>query len=108
MNIGSYICHRKPERTFKIRGKYFPVCSRCTGMYLGAFLYFALVYWIYMCYNWQIIILALFIVLPTFTDGLTQLLFRRESTNTLRFSTGVFAGIGLGIMVKAFKSMLIF
>lgn len=108
MNNRSYICHRKPERTFKIRGRYFPVCSRCTGMYLGAFSYFAMVYWVYVQYNWVIIVLALLIMSPTFTDGLTQLLLRRESTNALRFSTGILAGIGLGIMVKAFKSILIF
>ena len=108
MKIGSYICHRKPERTFKIRGRYFVVCSRCTGIYLGALAYFALVFWVYMQYSWVIILLALLMMIPTFTDGLTQLMFLRESNNVLRFFTGILAGIGLGIMVKALKYVMIF
>ena len=35
--LTQFICHRIPERTFNIRGYYFPVCSRCTGFYIGAF-----------------------------------------------------------------------
>jgi len=38
-----YICHRLHERTFKIGKWYFPVCSRCTGIYLGMILGFALI-----------------------------------------------------------------
>ena len=46
-------------------------------------------------------------VLPTFTDGFTQLLGLRESNNTLRFTTGLLGGLGLGILVKALKWMII-
>lgn len=28
-------CHQMPERSFFIRGKQFPVCARCTGVFLG-------------------------------------------------------------------------
>jgi uncharacterized membrane protein len=108
MNMGSFICHRKPERTFKIGERYFPVCSRCTGIYMGAFSYFILVYWFFVEYDWVIILFAMLMVVPTFLDGLTQLLLPRESFNLLRFSTGIMAGIGMGVLVKAFKYILIF
>jgi uncharacterized membrane protein len=107
MKMGSLICHRKPERTFKINNWYFPVCSRCTGIYIGAFSYFLIVYWVYFEYNWVNILLTVLLVVPTFMDGFTQLLLSRESTNTLRVSTGILAGIGLGVLVKAFKYMVI-
>jgi len=102
-----FICHRLPERTFKIRDHYFPVCSRCTGIYIGAFSYYTFVYFVYVQYNIAVILAAVLMVLPTFSDGLTQLFGFRESNNTLRFSTGLIAGIGLGILFKSIKWILI-
>jgi uncharacterized membrane protein len=34
--IGSVICHQRPERSFFLDGHQFPVCARCTGLYLSA------------------------------------------------------------------------
>jgi uncharacterized membrane protein len=34
--VSSTICHRKPERSFHTSGVQWPVCGRCTGLYLGA------------------------------------------------------------------------
>jgi uncharacterized membrane protein len=31
----SRICHQKPERSFHSAGVKWPVCGRCTGLYLG-------------------------------------------------------------------------
>lgn len=97
------ICHRIPERTFNIKGYYFPVCSRCTGIYIGAIFYYLLVYFLFIDYNIYLISMATLMVVPTFIDGFTQLLGYRESNNILRFFTGLLAGIGLGLLVKAFK-----
>lgn len=36
-----YICHQIPERSFHIAGEQFGVCSRCSGVYFGLFLGFA-------------------------------------------------------------------
>jgi uncharacterized membrane protein len=30
------ICHQKPERSFETRAVAWPVCARCTGLYLAA------------------------------------------------------------------------
>ena len=32
----SRICHQKPERSFATAGVQWPVCGRCSGLYLGA------------------------------------------------------------------------
>ena len=120
-----FICHRLPERTFKIRNHYFPVCSRCTGIYIGAFSYYIFVYFVYVQYNIAVILaalenlrfsvpqtllclMAILMIIPTFLDGLTQFFGFRESNNTLRFLTGLIAGIGLGILVKSVKYGLLY
>lgn len=38
----NFICHRIPDRSFHIAGESFGVCSRCTGVYFGLFLGFAI------------------------------------------------------------------
>lgn len=35
--IGYAVCHRIAERSYDIGGRELPLCARCTGMYLGAF-----------------------------------------------------------------------
>jgi uncharacterized membrane protein len=34
--FGSLICHQRPERSFFWGDHQFPVCARCTGLYLGS------------------------------------------------------------------------
>jgi uncharacterized membrane protein len=42
--IGHVICHQLPARSFQLWGAVFPVCARCTGIYLGAAIVSALVW----------------------------------------------------------------
>jgi uncharacterized membrane protein len=46
-------------------------------------------------------------LVPTFIDGTTQLKGTRESNNTLRFVTGLIGGIGLAIILKAIKWLIL-
>ena len=34
--MGAVICHQQPERSFVLSGAQWPVCARCTGIYMGA------------------------------------------------------------------------
>jgi uncharacterized membrane protein len=34
--FGSGVCHQRPERSLVTAGTRWPVCGRCTGLYLGA------------------------------------------------------------------------
>jgi uncharacterized membrane protein len=46
-------------------------------------------------------------IIPTFIDGFTQMMYLRESNNKLRFFTGIIAGWGLGMVAKSLKWALI-
>ena len=105
--VSNLICHRIPERTFNIHGIYFPVCARCTGFYLGAFSYFIYAYFFYIDYTIYLVALGILMMIPTFLDGFTQLWGSRMSNNTLRLLTGLLGGVGLAIVVKAIKWVVI-
>ncbi|EEI92048.1 hypothetical protein HMPREF0765_2372 [Sphingobacterium spiritivorum ATCC 33300] len=83
-------CHRKPERSFFWKGKQFPVCARCTGIHLGYLSTFLFLFGVITMNFW----VAVLCMLPTIIDGLTQAYCNRESNNTLRFITGIMAGVG--------------
>src|SRR5688572_14997247 len=34
--VGSVVCHQLPERSFFLWSAQWPVCARCTGIYVGA------------------------------------------------------------------------
>ena len=85
------VCHRIPHRSFFFRGRQFPVCARCTGIYAA---YLTLPVFTFDWWSPGIIISALLLI-PAVLDGLTQAYFDRESNNTLRFISGILAGSGL-------------
>jgi uncharacterized membrane protein len=45
--------------------------------------------------------------MPTLLDGLTQLFGFRDSNNILRLFTGLIGGVGLAILIKALKYMIL-
>lgn len=83
-------CHQKPERSFFWKGKQFPFCARCTGIYVG---YITLPFYILniLYFNW---LWTVIMVLPTILDGFIQAYFDIESNNMRRFITGVLNGVG--------------
>ena len=111
MNYNNLICHRKPERSFFIKGHQFPVCARCTGFYTGLIIFLIYDYYFNIDYSLNLLILSIILLIPTSIDGFTQLLNFRQSNNTLRFLTGLIGGIGLiiflKIVIKWFLKMII-
>ena len=103
----SLICHRRPDRTFKIKDHYFPVCSRCTGIYIGAISFFVYSYLFEVDYSIFTLLTAVLILILAFLDALTQYYSIRNSNNTIRFVTGLIAGIGVIIFIKSLKFVLI-
>jgi len=103
--IGRLICHQIPERTFTANGIALPVCARCTGIYLGAFVSF-----IYVCVCFKTprdndkadlftVVICAASYLPLAIDGATSLLTLRDSNNLLRLITGVAAGYAIPLFI---------
>lgn len=99
-------CHQMPERSFFYKGKQFPICSRCTGIYIGYIAIFIFAVTLtYIPLLWSLILLF-----PSLIDGLTQAYCHRESNNILRLITGIMFGVGmssLGAILAKFISKLI-
>jgi uncharacterized membrane protein len=99
-------CHRMPERSFFYKGKQFPICARCTGIYIGYIAIF--IFAIFLTYIPLLWSLAL--MFPSIIDGLTQAFCNRESNNGLRLITGIMFGVGtssLGAILAEIISKLI-
>lgn len=108
---GYAICHRITDRSFTIAGRQFPLCARCTGMYLGVFLVFLLL-WL----NGRLrrgglpafpVMLALFgFVVVMGVDGVNSYLHFfpnaphvYEPRNWLRLLTGMGTGLMMGLVI---------
>lgn len=73
---------------------------------MGLISYSIYAYFFYVDYSLTMILLAILMIIPTSTDGFTQLLSLRESNNTLRFTTGLIGGIGIMIIAKFIKYLI--
>ena len=84
-------CHQRPDRSFFYQGKQFPVCARCTGVFIGhcaALLLF--------CFRIVLSPLLCIVLLSTMgVDWGIQECGIRESTNRRRLITGILGGLGL-------------
>lgn len=74
---------------------------------MGMFSYFIFVYLVFIQYTLPVILIGALMTMPMALDGFTQFMDFRESNNNLRFFTGLIGGIGLGIMFKALKMVLL-
>ena len=99
-------CHQRPDRSFFICGKQFPVCARCTGVFLGECIGIIC----YRLFQLPSVLLLTFCGLM-FLDWLMQYLKVRESTNMRRLITGLLCGYAYMTFVLkgliALKTLLI-
>jgi uncharacterized membrane protein len=107
--VGYAVCHRIDLRSFHMNGREFPLCARCSGMYLGAVL--GLVYQMFQGRKGGMPSLKAFLVLGVLLmafgiDGLNSYLhfFPKapslyEPNNWLRLLTGTGLGLGLAAVV---------
>lgn len=88
-------CHQRADRSFFVAGYQLPVCARCLGAGLGQLAALPLAFVVPPRFA------AAALALPLAVDGTTQRLGLRESTNKLRFATGLLAGYGLATAALA-------
>lgn len=82
-------CHARPDRSFYLCGRQFPICARCTGELIGILLGIPIVTFIGV----GSVPLMLLMMLPMVCDGFFQLLTSYESRNYRRFISGILFGI---------------
>jgi uncharacterized membrane protein len=107
--IGYAVCHRIDARSFHIGATQFPLCARCSGMYLGALLGLAYLTLVRPRRGglppWRIIFILAILVGAFGVDGINSYLHlfpfgigAYEPNNTLRLLTGT----GMGLVIAAF------
>lgn len=90
------LCNGIASRAPNLFGFCFPLCYRCTFLFLGFFI--ALV----VCYRYKKtipIMLSIICLLPMIIDGGLQTFFGIMSTNLRRTLTGGLFGVAMGIIV---------
>lgn len=90
-------CHQLAERSFFYHGKQFPVCARCTGVFIGEILGVAL-FKIAEISN----LTAILFCLIMFVDWFVQYKFQRESNNLRRLVTGFVCGYAFGNFIMKY------
>lgn len=90
-------CHQRPDRSFFVNGRQFPVCARCTGE-LAGFVVAGVSAWLERPgIGWLVVA-----ILPAIVDGAVQMATSYESNNWLRVVTGFGLGYGLiGLFVTS-------
>ena len=91
--------HRKPERTFKIREKYFPICICCAAIYVGTIFTISFHYFITIEYNTIIFLISLCPIILMDADVASQISKCREGHNSIRFIIGFIGGVGYSLML---------
>lgn len=101
--IGYAICHQIPEKTFYVYDQLMPLCSRCTGIYLGVLISFVFYFIINVLKNKKpslpppisVNIISLVFVLLMAINALTDSFGLGSNGNNFRFLTGLFFGLSL-------------
>jgi len=110
-SFGDRLCHQKVDRSLFINNNQMPFCSRCTAIWLGLAIGLGLMVFYKIVTDEKFLILIIIGVVPIAIDGLGQLFNIWESTNIIRFVTGLLAGIvtglAIGIIIDELKDLKI-
>lgn len=109
--VGYTVCHRITERSFTVAGRQLPLCARCTGIYLGVSLVFAILF-LSGRHRWsgtprlKLMLALLGLIGVMGVDGINSYLHffpsaphLYEPRNWLRLITGTGAGLAMGLIL---------
>lgn len=106
---GGLICHQRPERSFLLDGHQFPVCARCTGLYLSGAIGIAGWLALKMARRWTSLPfdpglakrMVLISAMPTAVSLMTGVLGMWDGSNLTRAMLAVPLGASAGAVVAA-------
>jgi uncharacterized membrane protein len=98
--LGSRICHQRPERSFHIARTQMPVCARCFGLYAGGAAGLALAWGFRRRWSPRALKASLFTgAVPIALTVAVEWLRVIETSNVLRWLTGVPLGLVAGFAI---------
>lgn len=110
-SIGDRLCHQKSERSLFLNGNEMPFCTRCMAIWSGLALGLGFMVLYSIELNEKFFIAILLSIIPLGVDGVGQLLGLWNSTNLIRFLTGVIAGgvsgMAIGLIIDEIKTIFI-
>jgi len=110
-SCGDRLCHQKADRSLSINGNQMPFCTRCTAIWLGFAIGLGFMIFYKIVLDEKFLILIIIGIVPIAIDGVGQLLNLWESTNIVRFITGLLVGIvtglAIGIIIDELKDLKI-
>jgi uncharacterized membrane protein len=109
--LGGGLCHQRDPRSFGFDGLYMPLCSRCTGIYIG--LLFSLVAIVLIerrvkgkFPSVKTVVFAVCAILLMGLDAVVSALKFFDSNNYIRFTTGFLAGWFIALILIQLKNIL--
>jgi len=111
--LGGGLCHQRIERTFKIDSLNMPVCSRCTGIYLGIFLSLITIILLERKIkgklpSLKIMLVSVGTILIMGADVTLSAMGIIESSNIIRFITGFTAGWFIALLLFSIANNAMF
>lgn len=103
-SIGFSVCHQLPTRSFHFGDIIIPICSRCTGIYIGFFISAVILFILFRKKEnglpppYILFILIVFF-LSTIIDGAGSYLGLYETNNIIRFVTGFICGASIMVIL---------
>ena len=104
MNIGFSVCHQIPERTLHFGKIFRPVCSRCSGIYIG---FLVSIIFLFLTFRKKesdlppvyVMVFAAVFILSTIADSILSYFGVYQTNNTLRLITGYLFGAGIAVII---------
>ncbi|MHB1346235.1 MAG: DUF2085 domain-containing protein [Candidatus Humimicrobiaceae bacterium] len=102
--IGFSVCHQLPQRTLLFGNLLMPVCSRCSGIYIGFLFTMVFLFILFRKRESElppvyVIVIAIVFILSSIIDGLLSYLGVYITNNILRLITGYMFGAGISIII---------
>jgi uncharacterized membrane protein len=98
--IGSLVCHQRPERSFHLAGIQMPVCARCFGLYLAGAIGLAGAWVVRSRVSGSAARVVLAVAaLPMAVTVALELIGAITTSNMTRMSTGLPLGLAAGLVI---------
>ena len=108
--IFDFFCHQIPERSLQFNGEVFPVCFRCSGIYIGIFISYLSVIvskrFNKISPNRKTGLLLVFLTIPLVIDGFGNYFKMWNSSGEIRMITGLLLGIFISITLISIPNLL--